>query len=87
MTEQWTFPTHDEITQNNIKVHELVVRANQIDNTLNDYQTIFNEAMVLNPNHTSGSYANQLNQLKYNLYERILFIENQENQNENNIIS
>jgi hypothetical protein len=77
MTEKWTFPTHEEIIQNNIKVNELVVRANQFTNTVDDYQSIFNEAMLVNPNHITESYANQLNQLKYNLYERIHFLENQ----------
>lgn len=81
MTEQWSFSTKDEITQNNIKVTELMVRANQFTNTVDDYKTIFNEAMNINPNNTSVPHADHLNNLKYDLYQKINYIENQENRN------
>jgi hypothetical protein len=74
------WPTPDDIQVNNAKVILLVQRYHSAEQT--DLETIFNEALQINPNHTSIEYADKLNILKFNLYQQL---NNNNNDNDNTI--
>ena len=58
------WPTQEEIQRTNERVTILMNQVNQRVNL----QLLFDEAMNINPNHTSGEYATQLNDLKLFLF-------------------
>lgn len=75
------WPTPDDIQLNNAKVVLLMERYHSAQ--LTDLETIFNDALQINPNHTSIEYADKLNTLKFNVYQQI---NNNNNNNNDNII-
>jgi 50S ribosomal subunit-associated GTPase HflX len=77
------WPTLSEINMNNIKVGDLLNMFNNISDKSNidKLSDIFNQAILINPNNTSGVYSEELNNLKYKLYQLI------NNNDNNNVIN
>jgi hypothetical protein len=80
------WPTLSEINMNNIKVGNLVNMFNNLSDKSNidKLSDIFNQAILINPNNTSGVYSEELNNLKYKLYQLINNNDNNDNHNNNN---
>lgn len=68
--DQMIWPTQNEIIQTNIKVVELLDKVNSTDINSDSsvLEQLCNEAMSINPNHASGTYAESLMNIKYMLY-------------------